>query len=163
MDSSIDVKEKRMEDCSEEMLLARKKAMSLLRHMDRTEWQLRDRLLGGGFSEGAVDDAIAYVMSFHYLDDQRYAIRFVETHQGKRSLQRIRQDLLQRHVPEGCIAAALESAGGDDSAALRETLRKLTKGKKDLSWEEKRKVAGKLYRRGFREEDIRRELGLDQE
>ena len=53
----------------DESLEAKKKAMSLLKYMDRTEWQLRDKLSLKGFSEGAIEEAIEYVKSFHYLDD----------------------------------------------------------------------------------------------
>ena len=58
----------------DESLEAKKKAMSLLKYMDRTEWQLRDKLSLKGFSEGAIGEAIEYVKSFHYLDDYRYAV-----------------------------------------------------------------------------------------
>ena len=50
----------------DESLEAKKKAMSLLKYMDRTEWQLRDKLSLKGFSEGAIEEAIEYVKSFHY-------------------------------------------------------------------------------------------------
>ena len=37
---------------------ARRKALRLLEHMDRTEKGLRDRLIQGGFSEEAAEDAV---------------------------------------------------------------------------------------------------------
>ena len=43
-----------MED---EKLKATKKAMGLLQHMDRTEWELRSKLEQAGFSEEAVEAA----------------------------------------------------------------------------------------------------------
>ena len=64
-----------MED---EKLKATKKAMGLLQHMDRTEWELRSKLEQAGFSEEAVEAAIQYVAGYHYIDDKRYAKRFVE-------------------------------------------------------------------------------------
>ena len=92
----------------DELLEAKKKAMSLLKYMDRTEWQLRDKLAAKGFSEEAVEGAVDYVKSFHYLDDYRYAVHFVELHYEQRSRQRMRQDLYQRHVPEEYIDLALD-------------------------------------------------------
>ena len=59
-----------MED---EKLKATKKAMGLLQHMDRTEWELRSKLEQAGFSEEAVEAAIQYVAGYHYIDDKRYA------------------------------------------------------------------------------------------
>ena len=144
----------------DELLEAKKKAMSLLKYMDRTEWQLRDKLAVKGFSEEAVDGAIDYVKSFHYLDDYRYAVHFVEIHQEQRSRQRMRQDLYQKHVPEEYIDLALESVCENDDIALQNALRKITKGETEFSYEEKQKIAGKLYRKGFRLGDIKRMLDM---
>ena len=144
----------------DELLEAKKKAMSLLKYMDRTEWQLRDKLAAKGFSEEAVEGAIDYVKSFHYLDDYRYAVHFVEIHQEQRSRQRMRQDLYQRHVPEEYIDLALESICENDDLALQAALRKITKGETEFPYEEKQKIAGKLYRKGFRLGDIKRVLDM---
>lgn len=144
----------------DELLKAKKKAMSLLKYMDRTEWQLRDKLAAKGFSEEAVEGAVDYVKSFHYLDDYRYAVHFVELHYEQRSRQRMRQDLYQRHVPEEYIDLALESICENDDVALQEALRKITKGETEYSYEEKQKIAGKLYRKGFRLGDIKRVLDM---
>ena len=144
----------------DELLEAKKKAMSLLKYMDRTEWQLRDKLVAKGFSEEAVEGAVDYVKSFHYLDDYRYAVHFVELHYEQRSRQRMRQDLYQRHVPEEYIDLALESICENDDVALQEALRKITKGETEYSYEEKQKIAGKLYRKGFRLGDIKRVLDM---
>ena len=144
----------------DELLEAKKKAMSLLKYIDRTEWQLRDKLAAKGFSEEAVEGAVDYVKSFHYLDDYRYAVHFVELHYEQRSRQRMRQDLYQRHVPEEYIDLALESICENDDVALQEALRKITKGETEYSYEEKQKIAGKLYRKGFRLGDIKRVLDM---
>lgn len=63
---------------SDEILKAKKRAMLILQHNDRTEWELTDKLNKAGFSEEAVESAVEYVRSFHYIDDERYAKRFVE-------------------------------------------------------------------------------------
>ena len=111
-------------------------------------------------SAGAVEGAVDYVKSFHYLDDYRYAVHFVELHYEQRSRQRMRQDLYQRHVPEEYIDLALESICENDDVALQEALRKITKGETEYSYEEKQKIAGKLYRKGFRLGDIKRVLDM---
>ena len=51
----------------------------------------------------------------------------------------------------------------DDSRALAKEIHKLTKGRElseEFSYEEKQKMAAKLYRKGFRSDDIFRELDL---
>ena len=138
----------------EEVLRAKKKAMALLLHNDRTEWQLRDKLTRSGFSEEAVDEAVEYVRSFHYIDDERYAVRFVEIYHETRSIKRLRQDLYKRHVSDEYIATAIENIDNDDSAALNREFERIGQKLADMSYEEKQKVAAKLYRKGFRMEDI---------
>ena len=143
-----------MED---EKLKATKKAMGLLQHMDRTEWELRSKLEQAGFSEEAV---IQYVAWYHYIDDKRYAKRFVEIYRESRSMRRIRQDLQKRHVPEQWITLAIEAVDEDDTPALQKALEKLLRGRTELSYEEQQKVTAKLYRRGFRLDAVRRQIDL---
>lgn len=150
-------------DMEEKFLRGRKKAMALLTHNDRTKWELCDKLAKAGFEQEVIEDALAYVESFHYVDDLRYATRFAEIYSKSRSIQRIRQDLKNRHVPEEYITIALESIDFDDSEALKKEIAKLLKGiedKETLSYEESQKIAAKLYRKGFRTDAIFRELGL---
>ena len=146
-----------MED---EKLKATKKAMGLLQHMDRTEWELRSKLEQAGFSEEAVEAAIQSVAGYHYIDDKRYAKRFVEIYRESRSMRRIRQDLQKRHVPEQWITLAIEAVDEDDTPALQKALEKLLRGRTELSYEEQQKVTAKLYRRGFRLDAVRRQIDL---
>lgn len=139
-------------------LQGRKKAMALLNHKDRTRWELQDRMERAGFSEEVIADAVAYVEGFHYIDDRRYAVHFAEIYRESRSIARIRQDLKKRHVPEEYIDEALEEISYDDSAALEKEIGKLCRGRDDFSYEEKQKIAAKLYRKGFRTDDIFRAL-----
>lgn len=143
----------------EEFLRGRKKAMSLLNHSDRTKWELQDRMERAGFSQEVIADAIAYVEGFRYIDDLRYAKRFAEIYRETRSIRRIRQDLKKRHVPEEYIEMALEEIHYDDSSALARELGKLWVDGQELSYGEKQKIAAKLYRKGFRTEDIFQAMG----
>ncbi|MBR1744334.1 MAG: regulatory protein RecX [Lachnospiraceae bacterium] len=143
-----------------ENLACRKKAMSLLNHRDRTEWELRDRLSVAGFDTEEVEDAVEYVRSFHYIDDLRFATRFVEAYRERRSIRRIRQDLVNKHIPEEYIEIAFEEAQADDSSAIRREIKKRLSDKapSELSEKERQKIAMGLYRKGFQTADIFREL-----
>lgn len=141
----------------EEILRAKKKAMSLLQHMDRTEWELRSKLEKAGFAEEPIREAVEYVKSFHYIDDKRYAFRFVEIYCESRSIQRIRQDLQKKHIPDELITLALEEIDYDDSRALEKAIDKIlsqTDEVLSLSYQERQKIIAKLYRKGFRVDQI---------
>lgn len=142
----------------EELLRAKKKAMSLLQHNDRTEWQLRDKLMRSGFSGEAVENAIEYVRSFHYIDDERYAVRFVEIYHETRSIKRLKQDLYKRHISDELIEIAIENINNDDSAALNHEIERIGQNLETMTYEEKQKVAAKLFRKGFRMGDIMEKL-----
>ena len=140
------------EEKNDEILKAKKRAMLILQHNDRTEWELTDKLLKAGFCEQAVSEAIEYVRSFHYIDDERYAKRFVEIYHESRSVKRLKQDLYKRHIADEYIEIALENIDYDDSTALRRHIEKLginAETASELSYEEKQKVVAKLYRKGF--------------
>lgn len=146
----------------EELLRAKKKAMSLLNYNDRTEWELMERLADAGFSGEAVNGAMEYVKSFHYIDDERYAMRFASIYHKSRSIKRIWQDLTKKHVPEKYISIALESIEGGDREAIEREVQKMLKGRdlEGLSYEEKQKMAAKLYRKGFGVSNIKKYIGL---
>ena len=56
---------------------ATKRAMHILERQERTEYQLREKLLQNGYPEESIEDAIDYVKHYHYVDDLRYAKTFI--------------------------------------------------------------------------------------
>lgn len=82
----------------EERNRARKKAMRLLEHMDRTEKGLTDKLRQAEFSPEAVEDAIAYVKSYGYINDARYARTYISFRMETRSRQKILSELQLKGV-----------------------------------------------------------------
>ncbi len=142
----------------EERNQARKKAMDLLMHNDRTEAELRERLLKKGFDASSVEDAVSYVKSFGYVDDERYARNYVEFYRQRKSARQLAQDLQRRGVDTLYIESALSESGSDEAALKRALEKKVTNPRKlaEYSFEEKQKVMAYLYRKGFQMEDIRR-------
>ena len=67
-------------------LRARKYAMNLLLKKDRTEKELTEKLRRAGYPAQAAQNAVDYVKSFGYIDDERYAAHFLEMGSGKESL-----------------------------------------------------------------------------
>ena len=65
---------------------AKKKALLLLEQMDRSEANLREKLRQGLYPEQVIEEAIAYVKSFGYINDEDYIRRFVESRKGQKSV-----------------------------------------------------------------------------
>ena len=135
---------------------AKKRAMHLLEKMDRTEAQLRAKLKQGFYPEDIVDEAIAYVKSYRYLDDARYAENYVQGQKGRKSQRRIYMDLLGKGIPKGLITQALEEgyqAGQEQELILKWVQKKgYSSSKGDLK--EKQKMYQSLLRKGFHSDDI---------
>lgn len=137
---------------------ARKKAMDLLLHNDRTEAELRERLLKKEFDASSVEDAVSYVKSFGYIDDERYAKNYVEFYRQRKSARQLSLDLQRKGVDAMFVEAALAGADSDEAALKRALEKKVSNPRKlaEYSYEEKQKVMAYLYRKGFQMEDIRR-------
>ena len=135
---------------------ARKRAMFLLEKMDRTESQLRNKLRQGFYGEDLIDDAIAYVKKYHYIDDNRYAQTYVRYQEERKSKRQIKMDLMQKGVDREIIEQAIEAEYEPESE--QELIlkwiekRKYKIGESDIK--EKQKMYQFLMRKGFRSEDI---------
>ena len=120
-----------------------KRAMHLLEKQDRTERQLYDKLKQNGYPESCIESAIAYVKSYHYIDDFRYASTYIRYHQEKKSRQKLKMELM-----------AKEEYVSDDQKKIAELLQKRHYSFEDADVSEQRKNYQFLLRRGFKSSDI---------
>lgn len=140
---------------------ARRRAMHLLERMDRTEAQLRAKLQQGFYPEDIVEDAIAYVKSFHYLDDARYAWNYAQSQKGKKGQGRIRLELAAKGIGREEIAKALEEAcqPGQEQELILKWAEKRKYSGKSADLKEKQRMYQFLLRKGFCPDDILHVLG----
>ena len=142
----------------EEQKDATRKAMRLLEHMDRTEKGLRDKLRQSGFSPDAVDAALAYVQSYGYIDDSRYARTYIAYRMYSKSRQKIIQGLIGKGVDKETAVAAWEEEAAlnspDERTLLVRTVEKKYAPGTELDEKEMRRLYGYLVRRGFQFSDI---------
>ena len=142
----------------EECRNAARKAMRLLEHMDRTEKGLRDKMRQQGFSEDAVYYALAYVKSYGYIDDERYARTYIAYRMDSKSRQKILQELMQKGIDRETAASAWEEEAAlnspDERSILLKTIQKKYGPGTELDDREMRRLYGYLVRRGFQFSDI---------
>ena len=139
---------------------AKLKALSLLTAMDRTEEQLRQKLKQRDYPDDIVEQAIAYVKSFGYINDEMYAKRFVENRKGSKSRQELRAALYQRGIATEYIDMAFEEVYSreDELDAIRTLVSKRKFSVAESDDGEKKKLFSYLARKGFKYEDIRKVL-----
>lgn len=144
---------------SDVRIRAKKRALHLLERMDRTEQQLREKLLASDYPEDVVEEAIAYVKSFHYIDDQRYAENFTRYSKEKLSKRQIKQKLLMKGVDREIIDNVIEEEyDAEESEHIRKLLEKKHFDRNSNDEGEFRRVYNYLLRRGFRSNDILKEM-----
>ena len=138
---------------------ARLRCMNLLKSMDKTEWQLRTKLRQGDYPPSVIDDAIAYVKSFHYVDDVRYARNYIESRSSSRSIRQITQELRSKGISEEDMEQAFGQA---DTQTEEQAILKLTEKKhmnlEHPTREELKKYYAFFLRKGFSYGAVRRVL-----
>lgn len=142
---------------------AKLRAMNLLKAREYTTKQLHDKLKDGGYPERIIAEALAYVESFHYTDDLRYAVAYITGHESTRSHRRIEQDLLGRGIDQDTLEKAWrewEAQGGtqDEPGMIRELLKKRGYDPETADRKEIQRQGAFLMRRGFSGESVRKAL-----
>lgn len=143
-----------------------KRAMNLLKVKPYTVKQLTDKLKNGGYPESSVEAAISYVSSFGYLNDEQYALDYIEYYKESKSRMQIFNSLMQKGISKELIEQSWEQSVGDNNRNLeQEQILAWMKKKKfipsEASYEEKQKFSAFLYRKGFQIDTIRCALSLD--
>ena len=147
----------------------KKRAMHLLEKKDYSRKELRDKLVKGEYPEEIIAEIFAYLDSFHYLDDLRVAGSFIRTRKDQKSRRELEYLLKQKGISEEDIFIAMEenyvteSGDSQEELAIRRCLQKYHVTEEMLqtcSYEEKQKLAAKLYRKGFSGDKIRNILQM---
>lgn len=142
---------------------AKLRAMNLLKSREYTVKQLHNKLKAGGYPESVIEEALQYVGSYHYTDDLRYAVNFIQGHEAARSRRRIEQDLLGRGIDRVTLEQAWaqwEASGGsqDEQAMIQTLLAKKNYDPDRADQKEKQRIYGFLMRKGFSGEQVRRAI-----
>ncbi|MBP5491080.1 MAG: RecX family transcriptional regulator [Lachnospiraceae bacterium] len=155
-----------------EVILPRgkRKALELLQVQDRTVKELHEKLLASDYSESQSWEIIAYVASFHYIDEQRYAVNYVRAHAKTKSAREMQMVLMRKGIEQDIFRNAYEqyqteSSDADDGeeeespeiAAVRQFVAKRVRGN-SMSEKERQKIYAGLQRKGFAGDAIRRVL-----
>ena len=152
-----------------EVLLKRAKlrCMNLLKSRDYTKHQLETKLKQGFYPGEIIEAAVAYVISYGYVDDIRYAASYIGCAGRSRSRRQIENDLMRKGISAEDIRQAWSQYVGEDSIAEEEAIRRLLEKKRfdrqNATYQECRKMVGFLYRRGFELDRIYRVIRQDGE
>ena len=160
--------EESLREIEEEILptRAKRRAMNLLQNRDYTEAGLREKLRNGDYPESCIEEAVAYVKSYGYVDDCRYAGDFITYNLDRKSRTRMEQDLMRKGLSKDTIRTVFEEleeqgTSQDEGAMIRRLQEKKKYDPQTATGQEKQRMYAFLYRRGFLAEVISRALLLD--
>lgn len=142
---------------------AKLRAMNLLKSREYTTASLRTKLKQGLYPDEIIEEALAYVASYHYTDDVRYAVGYMNCHEQDKSRKRIEQDLLKKGIDKKTLEEAWnqwEEQGGemDESGMITKLMEKKHYDANTASMQEQQRMYGFLMRKGFSHEQIRKAL-----
>lgn len=138
---------------------AKKRCLHLLEKQDRTRADLREKLTSGGYPADIAEQAIDYAASYGYVDDRRYAANYIYFHQEKKSLRRLREDLMRKGIDRDVIDECLEEASlTSDDQKIRELLEKKHYDQEQSDQKEKARMTRFLLGRGFPYDKVREAL-----
>ncbi|XCP83573.1 regulatory protein RecX [Roseburia hominis] len=162
-----EITEETVRKIKEEVLLKRAKlrAMHLLNDMARTETQLFQKLKQNGYPQDIAEQAVAYVKSFGYINDEAYIRGFADSRKERKSRREITALLGQKGLNMELVERVLSEVYEEhsDEAAIEEILRRKHWRPGETERKEEQKLYGYLVRKGFRYEDIRRAMAQYQE
>lgn len=146
-----------------ELKKAKEKALSLLSYKEYTSRQLEERLRRH-VADDAAQQAVARMEELGLLDDDDYAIRFARDLSQRKhyGVLRIRQEMRRRGLSDEQIEYAVSLLDANPVTQVRELLEK----KYPMAWEDekvKRRAFSAMMRRGYRADDVRHALRLEEE
>ncbi len=153
--------EKTEEELKDEIRRAKLRALHLLTAMDRTEANLREKLQAS-YCAAAVENAIEYVKSYGYLDDDRYVRGYIESKSRTKSRRQIEQELIfNKGISKEAVARGFENARMEDvSEVIQKYMQKKRIDSENCNYEQKQKFFSYMLRKGFQIEDLKKVFDL---
>ncbi len=135
------------------------RSMHLLEKKDYTTREIREKLSSALYPEKAVEYAVSELEGFGYLNDLRYAERYIELSCEKRSRREISHKLSEKGISRAIIEEAFINTREngyiiDENELITEILKKRHYFEKDHTPQEKSKQYNYLMSKGFSSEAV---------
>ena len=136
---------------------AARTAMNLLVKRDYAQAELYRKLRERGYSEYFARQGIAYVSSYHYLDDERYARQMIGRYKGTASRKMMMNKMKQKGLSDDVIREVMEASEWTDEMGItRELHRRFSSAEQieEMADKERQKLIQSLMRKGYGYGDI---------
>lgn len=149
---------------------AKKRCLNLLQKRPYTEYKLREKLAEGHYTQDIIEEAIAYVKSFHYIDDYEYACQYIFYHKESESRKKMEEKLMIKGISKAILNQALDDSYDDveeqqeiEEQQAKKLLEKKKYNAETMDWKEKQKIYAFLLRKGISSSIIRKVMYLQED
>lgn len=136
---------------------AKFKALDLISRGNKSEKEVRERLLRAEYSSYIVEEVIVFLKKYHYIDDQALARRYIESKSqyAHKSLRQIHTELYKKGIYIDNLRTYHEEAETQEEENINYFLDKF---KYNPEWDlkQKQKIINRLLTRGFQYSHIER-------
>lgn len=140
------------------MINSRNYALKLIEIRDRTEKELRTKMCEKGYDEETIENEIAFLKEYGYINDNRYAGHFIgdAINLKKWGKGRIRTELLRKGIDREMLENLLEDAFFEvDDDRLYEMMESRFRNSDLGSMKERTRIFNYYMRRGFSPDEIK--------
>lgn len=138
---------------------AGERTLYLLEKNDRTECDIRRKLINGGYTNDIINPVIYKYKEYGYINDRRYAFLYAESlrdnhHKSRRDIE---NRLYSKGISREIISDVLNEMEFDEESGIVEALHKkgLTpEALCDMEYKSRQKIYAYLMRKGFSPSDI---------
>ena len=137
---------------SEEQNRANDYALKFLSNRWRTEKEIVDKMIKKGFDEEVINETLAYLKKYNFIDDRRFAEIYTEEKIRLKKLgnYRIKHELQNKGVDESIASEIVEKYSDNEyERAMELATKKIKSYKNDDKNAIYRKLGGYLQRRGY--------------
>lgn len=130
------------------------RALNLISHRPRSEWEIRDYLRRKDLTDHDITTVVKRLRGRGYLDDADFAKRWVATRRLLKSTskRRLAQELRQKRIADDIVQVVLEEDETDERGVLRELV---DRKRKQSKYQDNMKLMQYLSRQGFSYGDIK--------
>lgn len=139
---------------------AKDRALFLLEGRPYSVAMLKQKLHDNEYPETVIDQVIAFLQKYHYLDDTEYIHMYVEAYSNKKSRKQLVYDLIRKGISKDMIDTYFEEFAYSEQNCFEKQFERYIRGRDLEDIAVKQKIFRYFYRKGFQpsliEEALRR-------
>lgn len=144
----------------EDVLLKRckERAMHILSEGDRTEKQVKDKLVNGRYPASIIEKTMSFLEGYSYVDDYDYAVRYIRTYGEGQSRRMLMHKLMLKGISADIVKEAVEQCVNENDYDSEKVIMNILRKKKfvfsESDMKERNKITAYLMRKGFAYNEI---------